>query len=188
MASLSLYPQFETNLTSNRNVIELLLHLKSARVHGKNYMKSDLSWSAIFSVIVYRKYLNFSGQELINHWLVVMSYCRKCPSVPLAPPPSPLDDTWNPVVNACGWLKIHEIPQILCILTRIPQKPFKVLHILELPNILKSAVFGILQKLLLSFLEILKFFRCPIQGSPWGCEDIFWNDVIYYDLGLTSSD
>ena len=37
MASLSLYPQFETNLTSNRNVIELLLQLKSAKAHGKNY-------------------------------------------------------------------------------------------------------------------------------------------------------
>ena len=40
MASLSLYPQFETNLMSNRNVIELLLQLKSAKAHGKNYVKS----------------------------------------------------------------------------------------------------------------------------------------------------
>ena len=39
MASLSLYPQFETNLMSNREVIELLLQLKSARAHGKNYIK-----------------------------------------------------------------------------------------------------------------------------------------------------
>ena len=39
MASLSLYPQFETNLMSNRNVIELLLQLKSAKAHGKNYIK-----------------------------------------------------------------------------------------------------------------------------------------------------
>ena len=39
MASLSLYPQFETNLMSNRNVIELLLHLKSAKTHGKNYIR-----------------------------------------------------------------------------------------------------------------------------------------------------
>ena len=37
MASLSLYPQFETNLMSIRNVIELLLQLKSTKVHGKNY-------------------------------------------------------------------------------------------------------------------------------------------------------
>ena len=40
MASLSLYPQFETNLMSNRNVIELLLQLKSAKTHGKNYIKA----------------------------------------------------------------------------------------------------------------------------------------------------
>ena len=39
MASLSLYPQFETNLMSNRNVIELFLQLKSAKAHGKNYIK-----------------------------------------------------------------------------------------------------------------------------------------------------
>ena len=38
MASLSLYPQFETNLMSNRRVIELLLQLKSAEAHGKNYI------------------------------------------------------------------------------------------------------------------------------------------------------
>ena len=41
MASLSLHPQFETNLTSNRKVIERLLQLISARTHGKNY-KPDL--------------------------------------------------------------------------------------------------------------------------------------------------
>ena len=39
MVSLSLYPQFETNLMSNRKVIRLLLQLKSARAHGKNYVK-----------------------------------------------------------------------------------------------------------------------------------------------------
>ena len=39
MASLSVYPQFETNLMSNRKVIELLLQLKSAKAHGKNYIK-----------------------------------------------------------------------------------------------------------------------------------------------------
>ena len=40
IASLSLNPQFETNLMSNRKVIELLLQLKSANAHGKNYTKS----------------------------------------------------------------------------------------------------------------------------------------------------
>ena len=39
MASLSLYVQVETNLISNRKVIELLLQLKSAKAHRKNYIK-----------------------------------------------------------------------------------------------------------------------------------------------------
>ena len=39
MASLSLCPEFETNLMSNRKVIELILELKSAKAHGKNYIK-----------------------------------------------------------------------------------------------------------------------------------------------------
>ena len=53
MASLSLYSQFETNLMSNRKVIKFLLQLKSAKDHGKNYIKVRPPWSAIFSVIVY---------------------------------------------------------------------------------------------------------------------------------------
>ena len=36
MASLSLYPQFETNLMSNRKVIELLLQLEGAKDHNKS--------------------------------------------------------------------------------------------------------------------------------------------------------
>ena len=39
MDSLSLYRQFETNLMSNRKVIELPLQLKSAKARGKNYIK-----------------------------------------------------------------------------------------------------------------------------------------------------
>ena len=39
MASLSLCPQFETNLMLNRNVIELLLQLKSPKAHDKNYIR-----------------------------------------------------------------------------------------------------------------------------------------------------
>ena len=38
MAALSLY-RFETNLMSNRKVIELVLQLKSAKALGKNYIK-----------------------------------------------------------------------------------------------------------------------------------------------------
>ena len=39
MASLSFCPQFQTSLMSNRQVIELLLQLKSAKAHSKNYIK-----------------------------------------------------------------------------------------------------------------------------------------------------
>ena len=39
MTSVSLYPQFETNLMSDRELIKLLLQLKSAKAHGKNYIK-----------------------------------------------------------------------------------------------------------------------------------------------------
>ena len=39
MATLSLCPQFETNLMLNCKVIELLLQLKSGKAHGKSYIK-----------------------------------------------------------------------------------------------------------------------------------------------------
>ena len=39
MAPLSFYCQFETNLMSNGKVIKLLLQLKRAKAHGKNYIK-----------------------------------------------------------------------------------------------------------------------------------------------------
>ena len=39
MALPSLCHGFETNLMSNRKVIELVLQLKSTKAHGKNYMK-----------------------------------------------------------------------------------------------------------------------------------------------------
>ena len=41
MALPSLCPEFETNLMSNRKVIEFVLQskLKSAKAHGKNYIK-----------------------------------------------------------------------------------------------------------------------------------------------------
>ena len=61
MASLSFYPQFETDLMSNRKVIELLLKLKSAKAHGKNYIKPNHTWSAIFSVIVCYTYAMIKG-------------------------------------------------------------------------------------------------------------------------------
>ena len=39
MASLSLYSQFETNVMSNRKVIELPLQLKRGKAHGKNHIE-----------------------------------------------------------------------------------------------------------------------------------------------------
>ena len=39
MASMSFYSLYETNLMSNRKVIELLLQLKSPKAHGKNDIK-----------------------------------------------------------------------------------------------------------------------------------------------------
>ena len=39
MAPLSLFPQFETKLMSNRKFIERLLQLKSTKAHDKNYIK-----------------------------------------------------------------------------------------------------------------------------------------------------
>ena len=41
MASLSLCREFETNLMSNRKVIELVLQLKIAKTHGKKLHKSQ---------------------------------------------------------------------------------------------------------------------------------------------------
>ena len=53
MASLSLCLQFETNLRSNRKIIEILLQLKSAKAHGKIYKKSNHTCSIIFCIIFY---------------------------------------------------------------------------------------------------------------------------------------
>ena len=53
MASLSLCPQFETNLMSNRKVIELLLQLKSAKADGKIYKKVKPHLLRHLCVIVY---------------------------------------------------------------------------------------------------------------------------------------
>ena len=39
MTALSLCPHYETNLTSNRKVVKVLLQLKTPGTHGKNYVK-----------------------------------------------------------------------------------------------------------------------------------------------------
>ena len=68
MASLSLYHQFETNLMSNRKVIEHLLQLKSSKAHGTNYIKVKphlvrhlLRNYLINSVFLYFEYLLKQG-------------------------------------------------------------------------------------------------------------------------------
>ena len=65
MASLSLYPKFETNLLSNRNVIELLLQLKSAKAHGKNYMEE------IFKTLPIHKTFCLMFPNPMVHWTII---------------------------------------------------------------------------------------------------------------------
>ena len=65
MAPLCLSAQFETNLMSNRKVIELLLQLKSTKVHRTNYievkphlvhylLRNRLLFTYVYSLIHYR--------------------------------------------------------------------------------------------------------------------------------------
>ena len=76
---MSSYPQFETNLMSNRKVIELLLQLKRTKAHGKNYKKlkrtkahgknyKKSNHTAIFCVIIYS---SISSHIFIN--LVILT-------------------------------------------------------------------------------------------------------------------
>ena len=72
--------------------------------------------------------------------------------------------------------KSTNTPKILQILTGIPEKPFTFLRNSGIPQDFESVGSGILQKLKLSFLEILKFLypiRCRL-----GCVDIFWNSPL----------
>ena len=105
MASLSLCPQFETNLMSNRKVIELLLQLKSAKDHGKNYIKikphlvrhllrNRLQRSVVFfhqcrspsssksfhSVIQFRTITGTKTTNMSNGNSLGFSYCFSCRS------------------------------------------------------------------------------------------------------------
>ena len=69
-----------------------------------------------------------------------------------------MDDIGNPVINARrARLEFHEFPSSSWNFDRIPENSFKVLQNSEIPQDFESAGFGILHKLLLSFLEILKF-------------------------------
>ena len=64
MASLSLYPQFETNLMSNCNVIEFFLQLKGAKAHGKNYIR--VKAHLVRHLLLYRVLFNFCHLGLLT--------------------------------------------------------------------------------------------------------------------------
>ena len=81
-----------------------------------------------------------------------------------------MDDIGNPVINA-QWalLEFHEFPLKFCLfLIGIPAKPFKLLQNSGIPQDFDSAVFGILHKLPLSFLEILKFLGVQFSVAHGG--------------------
>ena len=66
MASPSLSPESKTNLMSNRKVIELVLQLKSAKAHSKNYIKVKPHLVRFFCVIVYSDHLKSMLQVLFD--------------------------------------------------------------------------------------------------------------------------
>ena len=65
MALLSLRPEFETNLMSNRSVIEFLLQLKRAKAHGKNYIKVK---PHLVRHLLHNRLLIFTNLELRAYW------------------------------------------------------------------------------------------------------------------------
>ena len=71
---------------------------------------------------------------------------------------SPMDDIGNPVrmFSEYDW-KSTNSPKFCKFLTGIPGNPFKFLRNFGIPQDFGPAGYGILQKLQLSFLEILKF-------------------------------
>ena len=100
-----------------------------------------------------------------------------------------MDDIGNPVVNArWAWLEIHWISPNFCeFWLEFHQKPFKVLQNSGTPRDCESAGFGILQKLLLSFLQILKFLGTQFSVVHRGCVGILLNSppLYYFELLLT---
>ena len=81
-----------------------------------------------------------------------------------------MDDIGNPVRNAQYDWKSTNFLKILKILTGIPGKPFKFLRNSGIPQDFELAGTGILQKLQLSFLEILKFLgtQLSVFHRGWG--------------------
>ena len=84
-----------------------------------------------------------------------------------------MDEIRNPAENnQWTWLEIHEFPPNFVNFNRNSRKTIQSLGI---PQDFESAVFGILQKLLLSFLEILNFLGIQFSVVHGGGGDIFWN-------------
>ena len=83
------------------------------------------------------------------------------------------------MLNEYDW-KSTNFPKILQILTGIPGKPFKFLWNSGIPQDFESAGSGILQRLQLSFLEILKFLGTQFSVVHGGGVDIFWNSPFRY--------
>ena len=90
MASLSLYPQFETNLISNRKVIELILQLKSAKDHGKNYIK--VKPHLVRPLLRNRLYSSFQSTESGFYSDPLLFFCFN-------------DDRWE--AAGCTWWSGH---------------------------------------------------------------------------------
>ena len=80
--------------------------------------------------------------------------------------------------NKCS-VSLTGIPRVFLkfceFFTEIPAKPFKILQNSGIPQEFESAGFGILRKLLLCFLEILKFLGTQFGVVHRVCVDIFWN-------------
>ena len=97
-----------------------------------------------------------------------------------------MDNIGNLVRNAYehDW-KSTNFSKILYVLTGIPGKPFNFLRNSGIPQDFESAGSGILQKLQLSFLEILQFLGTQFgvvhrRGGGGGGGGILWNSPTNY--------
>ena len=87
-----------------------------------------------------------------------------------------MHDIGNPVEKAwSASLEIDEFPQTF---VNFDRKPFKVLQNSGIPQDSQPVRFGVLQKLLLSFLAILKVFSTQFSVVHRGVVDIFWNSPL----------
>ena len=80
MASLSFYSQIETKLMSNCNVIELLLQLKSAKAHGKTYIK--VKPHLVRNLLRNRLLSRCNKTELLSRPLTVFTFPGKRDTTP----------------------------------------------------------------------------------------------------------